>query len=131
MSGDRDDLVGASSRRYHALDALRAWAMSMGLVLHAAWLMVPEDAGAPRIDASANRVTEYVCLVIHTFRMQLFFVLAGLFACLLVRKRGASRFIVNRLHRIALPLVLFWMILCPIMMYQLFTAGIGAGCDLG
>ncbi len=27
--------------RYHGLDALRDWAMSLGLVLHAAWIMVP------------------------------------------------------------------------------------------
>lgn len=119
------------SRRYHALDALRAWAMALGLVLHAAWIMVPEDAGAPRIDASANHVTEYICLAIHTFRMQLFFVLAGVFACLLVRKRGLRRFAANRFQRIAVPLVLFWLILCPTMMYQYFAAGIDSGSILG
>lgn len=120
-----------TSRRYHGLDALRAWAMSMGLILHAAWIMVPEVAGAPKIDASANRVTEYICLAIHTFRMQLFFVLAGLFACLLVQRRGVVAFLKNRFHRIAIPLVLAWTILCPLMMYQFFSAGIASGSILG
>ena len=132
MSTNPQDCAGpTSSRRYHGLDALRAWAMSMGLVLHAAWIMVPEVAGAPKIDASANRVTEYICLAIHTFRMQLFFVLAGLFACLLVRRRGVVAFLKNRFHRIAIPLVLAWMILCPLMMYQFFSAGIASGSILG
>ena len=38
---------------------------------------------------------------IHMFRMQLFFLLAGFFACLLVRKRGVGSFLRNRFFRIA------------------------------
>src|SRR6056297_542430 len=96
--------------RYHGLDAIRAWAMSLGIVLHAAWIMYPGDAGAPRTDASATVVMQYVCLAIHTFRMQLFFVLAGLFACLLLQKRGAAKFLKNRSQRIVIPLIAFWAI---------------------
>ena len=80
--------------------------MSMGIVLHAAWIMIPGEAGAPKTDASASNWTDYLCLSIHTFRMQLFFVLAGLFACLLVRKRGVWKFTWNRCLRIGVPLLL-------------------------
>ncbi len=121
----------AAKTRYHGLDALRAWAMSMGIVLHAAWIMVPGEAGAPKTDASASNWTDYLCLSIHTFRMQLFFVLAGLFACLLVRKRGMWKFAWNRCLRIGVPLVLAWLVLCPIMVYQYNVAGIQSGAILG
>ena len=117
--------------RYHGLDALRAWAMSLGLVLHAAWIMYPGDAGAPRTDASTSVVMQYVCLAIHTFRMQLFFVLAGLFACLLLRKRGIAKFLKNRSQRIVVPLIAFWLLLCPIMTYQYRAAGIQSGAIQG
>lgn len=120
----------AAKTRYHGLDALRAWAMSMGIVLHAAWIMIPGEAGAPKTDASASSVADYICLAIHTFRMQLFFVLAGLFACLLVRKRGVWNFALNRILRIGLPLLLSWLILCPIMIYQYNAAGIQSGAIL-
>lgn len=116
--------------RYHGLDALRAWAMSMGLVLHAAWIMSPGENGAPMTDASASSIMSYIGDGIHMFRMQLFFVLAGFFACLLIRKRGAWRFTWNRILRIAVPLVLFWFILWPSMITQFFAAQIKSGALL-
>ena len=70
--------------RFHGLDALRACAMMLGLVLHAAWLMNPAALNIPTIDASAVRGMGFVWYAIHTFRMQTFFVLAGFFACLLI-----------------------------------------------
>ena len=117
----------APNVRYHGLDALRAWAMSLGIVLHAAWIMIPGDAGAPATDASANSFFEWLCLAIHTFRMQLFFFLAGFFACLLLRKRGISRFSKNRLSRIVVPLAVSWLVLCPVMMWQYNAAGLQSG----
>jgi fucose 4-O-acetylase-like acetyltransferase len=120
-----------SPRRHHDLDALRAWAMAMGIVLHAAWIMIPGEAGAPKTDASASLFTEYLCVAIHTFRMQLFFVMAGLFACLLLRSRGVWQFARNRFLRIALPLVVFWCILCPIIMFQYNQAGLQSGAIQG
>lgn len=113
--------------RYHGLDALRAWAMSMGIVLHAAWILIPADAGAPATDVSAHPFFEWMCLAIHTFRMQLFFVLAGFFACLLLRRRGIVGLVKNRLSRIVVPLIAFWLVLCPIMMWQYHAAGLQSG----
>ena len=113
--------------RYHGLDALRAWAMSLGIVLHAAWILIPGEAGAPATDVSAHPFFDWLCLAIHTFRMQLFFVLAGFFACLLVRKRGTGRFVKNRFARIVLPLAIFWLVLCPIIMWQYNSAGLRSG----
>lgn len=124
---ETSDNTRFAGKRFHDMDALRAWAMSMGIVLHAAWIMIPGEAGAPATDASAGAFYEWMCLAIHTFRMQLFFVLAGFFACLLLRKRGQRRFLANRVMRIGVPLVLFWLILCPIMMFQYNAAGLNSG----
>lgn len=92
--------------------------MSMGLVLHASWIMTPHEVGAPRGDASGIEFMKYMTGGIHLFRMQLFFVLAGFFACLLVRKRGVRSFAWNRFQRVALPLAVFWCLLWPVMMTQ-------------
>jgi hypothetical protein len=119
--------IEPSGVRYHGFDALRAWAMSMGIVLHAAWIMMPGEVGAPMTDVSASPVTEFIVLAIHTFRMQLFFVVAGLFACLLLRKRGLGKLALNRVQRIVLPLVAFWLILCPIMIWQYNAGGLASG----
>ena len=45
---------------------------------------------------------------LHTFRMPAFFVIAGFFAAYLWQSRGVKKFLQNRLARIFLPLVVFW-----------------------
>ncbi|MCR9293714.1 MAG: acyltransferase family protein [bacterium] len=82
----------AEAVRYHSLDALRAWAMSMGIVLHAAWIMTPGESGAPMTDASASEFTGYIDAAIHMFRMQLFFVLAGFLLACSCASEGLSAF---------------------------------------
>jgi peptidoglycan/LPS O-acetylase OafA/YrhL len=52
----------------------------------------------------------------HTFRMQLFFLIAGFFARLLYQRRGFKGFAKHRLLRIAVPLVIGWFILYPLIM---------------
>jgi glucans biosynthesis protein C len=92
--------------RLHALDAVRAYALLLGVVLHGAaaflvgfpiplWLDSPSD-GAP-----------ILYYVIHMFRMSAFFLIAGFFARVLVERRGVKAFIKDRAKRVALPLVLF------------------------
>jgi peptidoglycan/LPS O-acetylase OafA/YrhL len=93
--------------RLHALDAVRAYALLLGVVLHGAaaflagfpmpmWLDTPSDAGAP-----------IIYYVIHMFRMSAFFLIAGFFARVLVERRGVAGFVKDRAKRVALPLVLF------------------------
>jgi hypothetical protein len=125
----KENSVEAAKQRFHGLDALRAWAMSLGIVLHAAWIMTPGEAGAPATDASASAFCGYIADSIHMFRMQLFFLLAGFFACLLLRKRGVKRFAVNRVLRILVPFLVFWAFLRPLMMWQWNVAKIRSGDD--
>jgi len=93
--------------RYHDLDAVRAFALLAGVVLHGVMsFMTPRlwIVGDTVTDSGAN----VLFYAIHIFRMTTFFVLAGFFARMLLQKRGTGGFIANRLTRIGVPLVVFW-----------------------
>ena len=93
--------------RLHALDAVRAYALLLGVVLHGSaaflagfpvpmWFDTASDVGAP-----------VIYYTIHMFRMSAFFLIAGFFARMLVERRGEKGFIKDRAKRVALPLVVF------------------------
>lgn len=96
-----------TSRRLHGLDALRATALLLGVVLHALMAFVP---GMPWmvVDQDPRPYAFPVIAIIHLFRMTVFLVLAGFFAQVVVRKRGMRRFLRERTVRIALPVVVLW-----------------------
>ena len=96
-----------SAERFHALDATRAFALLLGVGLHAAGSFIP-NTGWPIVDVSAHWSFDYLCFSVHTFRMQLFYLIAGFFARMLYQKRGFTGFSKNRLCRIGLPFVVFW-----------------------
>jgi peptidoglycan/LPS O-acetylase OafA/YrhL len=92
--------------RLHALDALRAVALVLGVVLHAGLSYLPGSAAWVLMDGDRSTVLAVLMYVIHQFRMMLFFVLAGLFARRTYERRGARGFAADRLRRIGLPLLL-------------------------
>ncbi|MFN0098382.1 MAG: acyltransferase family protein [Gemmatimonadaceae bacterium] len=99
------------NERYHALDATRAFALLLGVVLHATmsfFLSIPAQDVSP---STTLGVTFYV---IHMFRMTLFFVIAGFFAHLAFHRRGARAFIKDRAKRIVVPMTVGWVILAPV-----------------
>jgi glucan biosynthesis protein C len=100
-----------STKRYHGLDALRALAMIMGVVLHASMVYV-EGIGAElgyelsgRKQIPTSETLGLLFFFIHTWRMPVFFLLAGFFARLIVQKRGVGNLLKNRFIRIVIPLV--------------------------
>lgn len=99
-----------TSERFHALDAIRAFALLLGVVLHAAMSFLPGFGitGIPLIDNSPSTTLAVIFFTIHMFRMVLFFFIAGFFGHLLFKRLGLSQFIRNRLIRIAVPLVVGW-----------------------
>ena len=93
--------------RLHALDAVRAYALLLGVVLHSAAAFLegfPIPTWATG-DTSAGAAVLYY--VIHMFRMSAFFLIAGFFARVLVERRGVKAFIKDRAKRVAIPLFLF------------------------
>ncbi|MFZ6658360.1 acyltransferase family protein [Undibacterium sp. TJN19] len=97
------------SERLHGLDALRAGALLLGILLHATMSFLP---GASYFwvvsDKQYSVFLGPVFFFIHVFRMPLFFMLAGFFAHLAVEKKGVRAFLHNRLRRIAVPLLIAW-----------------------
>lgn len=116
--------------RYHALDAMRASAMLLGVVLHAAWMYVPAQWGAPVSDVTSNAATWFVTYWTHLFRMHAFFFIAGFFASMVCVRRGYRAFLVQRLKRIGLPLVIGWVICYPLFVWQYSWAATVTGADM-
>jgi hypothetical protein len=116
--------------RFHALDATRAFALLLGVVFHAAWSFVPAPTGAFIVDASAGGGFYWFSFTSHTFRMQLFFLIAGFFGHLLYHRRGFSGFARHRLLRVGLPLVVGWSVLHPLVATAFVTGGNVSGGNL-
>jgi glucan biosynthesis protein C len=118
---------GQASPRFHDLDSLRAAMMLLGLVFHAAWFFQPLYFGHTLSDVGGSDGYLYFFAWVHQFRMHVFFLIAGFFACLLVRKRGAVSFAKNRWLRIVVPLVLSMLTIWPLMKLQYLRGGLESG----
>jgi glucan biosynthesis protein C len=106
----------AAPSRYHALDALRAAMMFLGIYLHAAWVYSPYSRW-PFKPPQVTTALEYSMVWIHVFRMPVFYVMAGFFAALLLQRYGFRRAADNRFWRIVVPFVVGWIVLFPLVMF--------------
>lgn len=94
--------------RYHYLDNLRALALMLGIFFHAALAYTPFLQEVWLVaNSTHSRTMEYFAFFSHLFRMPLFMLIAGFFACYLLKKRGFKGFIKNRSVRILAPLFIF------------------------
>ena len=93
--------------RLHGLDALRGAALLLGVVLHAALAYFPVTIWIVP-DTDNSPVASAIFFAIHLFRMTVFFLIAGLFAHMMLHRRGPVGFIRDRLVRIAGPLFALW-----------------------
>ena len=109
----------AAPQRYHAFDSLRAVMMLLGLVLHSAmgYVTFPTEGVWPFKDSTTSTVFDLLVMFIHTFRMPVFFVIAGFFAAFLYITRGADSLLRNRGQRVALPLACAWVVLFPLIIF--------------
>ena len=97
-----------SQVRLHSMDNLRALAMLAGVVFHAALAYSPlAHPVFPTADRQASTLVDAFAWFLHLFRMPLFFVVAGYFTALQVRRAGIGGMLRNRLLRVGLPFVLF------------------------
>ena len=94
--------------RYHYLDNIRALAMFIGVIFHAALAYSPLFQYLWFTSGTENSsLIDIVILFTHVFRMPIFFLISGFFAIMLIQKRGISGFIKNRAIRILLPFIIF------------------------
>jgi peptidoglycan/LPS O-acetylase OafA/YrhL len=106
------------NRRYYSLDALRGIMMMLGIVLHGSqWYLTEPPGGIPMpLDNNTSYLFDVIMHFIHSFRMPLFFVLAGFFTSLLIGKRDFKGTYVNRMQRIFIPLLLAIFTILPLTM---------------
>jgi glucan biosynthesis protein C len=110
----------AAPERLHALDAVRGFALLLGVVYHATISFLPSPTKIWIVEDSHRSVAlALLFFVIHVFRMTTFFLIAGFFAHMSFHRRGAKTFIEDRLKRIALPLLLGW----PLVFASILAVG--------
>ena len=97
----------ARPERLHGLDALRAGALLLGVVLHASLAFFPQQIWIVA-DESRSIGAAWLFFAIHLFRMTAFFLIAGLFAHMMLARRGWLAFAKDRAMRITAPLAAFW-----------------------
>lgn len=106
------------STRIYSLDSLRAIMMLLGLVLHSAITYeVYENSAWSLKDSITHISNDYIVSLIHTFRMQIFFLISGFFGSMLFYERKLLKMIKNRVERIVFPFIVFIFLLWPIVIF--------------
>jgi glucan biosynthesis protein C len=116
-----------SSDRLHALDAVRGFALLLGVALHGAQ---PYVAGIPWVTAEPpSTLVAGLWYTIHLFRMPLFFLIAGFFGRSVLERRGTLGFINDRSRRILIPLVVGLPVIMLVTALAYVLGALAAGVD--
>ena len=94
--------------RLHGLDAVRGLALILGVVAHSALSFLTGPQVWVVADVDRSTTLNIAFFVIHPMRMSVFFLIAGFFGRLMFHRIGGKAFLVDRLKRIVVPLVLGW-----------------------
>lgn len=113
--------------RRHDFDALRGFAMVLGIALHAALAFFPTFWPVQDRTSSIDGPYDEFFHALHGFRMPLFFLLSGYFTAMLWRRRGLRALLRHRIRRIVVPLAIALVAMVPVASWvtnQAFTYGI-------
>ncbi len=115
--------------RLHGLDALRGFALLLGVALHASMSYLPGSQYFWIVSEADSSVALGVWFYwIHLFRMTTFFLLAGFFGRLALNRLGLTAFIKDRGKRILLPLLMAWpLVMTGIVIVVVWSAWIKFG----
>jgi peptidoglycan/LPS O-acetylase OafA/YrhL len=108
-------ITTAPETRRHDLDALRGFAMLLGVVLHISLAFFPSFWPVQDQTSSIDGQYDEVFHAIHGFRMPLFFLLSGLFTAMLWRRHGIRSLVWHRVRRIALPMAIGVVTVVPLI----------------
>jgi glucan biosynthesis protein C len=97
--------------RIFGLDAARSVLMLLGIVVHTGSF---ESSFQPPSDSPLDNSVLVLASLVHNFRMPAFFVVAGLFAAMLIDRRGLRGFWQQRVRRLFWPLVAASVTVIPI-----------------
>jgi glucan biosynthesis protein C len=129
VSGHGSTDMQPAADRLHALDAVRAFALLLGILLHGTSPFLAGMKGWVTVEASTD-VMAGVFYFIHMFRMPVFFLIAGYFGRLLLERRGTKAFIRDRAKRILVPLVAGLPVVFIVIVVMYLLAALATGMDL-
>ena len=104
-----------TTTRLDYLDATRAFALLLGVVFHASLSFLPVFIGWAVQDVSTSGWVGVFITISHSFRMELFFLLAGFFSHMSLQRKDLIDLLRSRLTRIAVPFIFGWFILQPLI----------------
>jgi len=110
------------NKRYYGMDFLRMALMLSGIIFHAGlfYTCAKLEGIWPIKEVDCHLGYDILCGWLHLFRIPAFFVIAGFFAALLTTKYGVAKMSINRIRRIALPFIVSWLILYPIVLMSVW-----------
>ena len=109
------ETLAAGIARRHDLDALRAFAMLLGIVLHGALAFIPGAWVVTDVSVEGDGTPfAWLTMAIHGFRMPLFFLMSGFFTAMLWRQRGLRALARQRAQRLLLPLAIAMFTVIPL-----------------
>ena len=91
-------------KRLYFMDSMRSVLMMLGVVLHSAQVFNPDKSWVIYSHKSID-IAGFAVQIIHSFRMPAFFVIAGFFCLLTIKKYKPKGFIKISLQRIIIPLI--------------------------
>ncbi|UUA71191.1 acyltransferase family protein [Cellvibrio sp. QJXJ] len=103
------------NERFDYLDAARAFALLLGIIFHASISFLPIFIGWAVMDISTSSTVSIFMMISHSFRLELFFLLAGFFSHMTFHRDDVPGFLQSRLVRIAIPFVIGWFLLRPLL----------------
>ncbi|EDY81055.1 putative acyltransferase, putative [Verrucomicrobiia bacterium DG1235] len=113
VSSSANALGGAPRLDY--LDAVRAFALLLGIVFHASLSFSPIYIGWAVMDISTSPLVLMFMHVSHSFRMEVFFLIAGFFGHMTFHRKGGGAFLKSRFMRIVVPFLVGWFLLKPLV----------------
>jgi glucan biosynthesis protein C len=101
--------------RLDYLDAVRSFALILGVFFHASLSFLPIFIGWAVMDISTSSFVSIFIMISHSFRMELFFLIAGFFSHMKFHQQSMQSFLTSRLVRIALPFIVGWFLFKPLL----------------
>lgn len=126
-------MTTTNEKRIYGIDALRAVAMMLGIVLHSSIAYKARPHRNWIHDGGFNYwAFDYLYFFIHSFRMPLFFLIAGFFCRLVYYRSGEKKFIIHRWKRVALPFIIAMIIIVPVSLvpYNIYSYYYDQGLSL-
>ena len=127
--------VDLKNHRVVSIDCMRATLAYLGIILHAAFIIILYDNFQNKNDPISIYFLSFITTFIHSFRIEIFFLIAGYFFAYQVSNRSFKNYISNRLKSIATPLLVIYGLtkvptLIDFIFLQIHTIEIGSNQDL-